>query len=692
MTAVDDRRGDLFSFDQPEPADAPAAPRRLPHVPALDGLRGMAVLAVVLYHFEVTAGGRWLAKGGFLGVDAFFVLSGYLITALLIAERRRDGAIDLRAFWARRARRLVPALVVVFLVFIGLTMFVYGPDLRTALRQQMTATLFYGANWYAIFSGESYVQQFSAPSPLRHMWSLAIEEQFYLVWPLVVVALLRRRRPRAVMWTALVMAVVSAVWMAAQFIPNQDPSRIYYGTDTRLQSLALGAALAAALAEGLTIGSDGARRGLGIVAVFVAAWLALAWNRTSYLADWLYTGGFLLLALSVCIIILACVDGPPPGIGNPVAAALSWRPLRFLGVISYGVYLFHWPIFLLITPDRTGLTGAVLTAARITATLALAVPSYLLIERPIRHGNVLQQVRWRPAFTPILGIALLMAIFASTTDAYCTLCPPERSDPPSVAVAPGAPKVPKVMLVGDSVAFSISFGFEGNPDTRNLVTLWNQAQYYCEFVQAARREANGKEIAHSIMCDDWKATWSRSKAQFKPDLIMLGIGPWEIFDRKVQGEWLVFGQPELDRVITDQLQQIIDVVTDDHTTLVLLTSPYLERQPVGESPPEWAPEETWRIDHLNALMRTVAAANPTRVRVIEYGAYLCPDGKTCTQSIDGVVLRPDGIHYEKPGASKVAPWIARSLHEIVDPAAAPPGTAPGGTSPGTAPVTPGTAP
>ena len=249
------RHGAPVSLDAVELAQAPAVATDTTavtgrHLPALNGLRGVAVLGVVAYHLQL----GW-ASGGYLGVDLFFVLSGFLISTLLLEEWNRSGRIDLGAFWARRAKRLLPAL---FLVVAALALYLIfngifgGPGANglvdlSGLRGDAIWTLLYANNWHLIYAHQSYFAQFSTPSPLQHTWSLAIEEQFYLVWPLVLVLLLRLARGawrRTGMIITVTLGVLSAALMAALFNPGVDPSRIYYGTDTRLFDLMAGATLA----------------------------------------------------------------------------------------------------------------------------------------------------------------------------------------------------------------------------------------------------------------------------------------------------------------------------------------------------------------------------------------------------------------------------------------------------------------
>src|SRR6266516_2669177 len=293
-------------------------------MPALDGLRAAAIVAVLLYHGDV----GW-ARGGFLGVDAFFVLSGFLITSLLLAESQTTRGIVLPQFWRRRARLLLPAL---FLVLGAVAVFAAGwapADMLQRLRGDAFAAIGYVANWRFIASGQSYFAQFASPSPLQHVWSLAIEEQFYLVWPpafLLLLRLTRGSRPVLLGITATLSAG-SAVLMAGLFTPGADPARVYYGTDTRAQSLLIGAALALLL-EGRRIGATRAGRVLLQTAAAGAATVLLwTWTRTPDDGDWLYQGGLAVTAVLVAVVI-ACVIGEAPG---PLGRFLSLRPVRWIG-------------------------------------------------------------------------------------------------------------------------------------------------------------------------------------------------------------------------------------------------------------------------------------------------------------------------------------------------------------------------
>ncbi|HET7270741.1 MAG TPA: acyltransferase, partial [Rubrobacter sp.] len=383
---------------------APASPGtpevRLSYRPGLDGLRALAVIAVLLYHADLA----WI-PGGFLGVEVFFVISGYLITALLLAEWRQRGSIDLKTFWMRRARRLLPALYVLLVATLAFAV-VFLPGEVAGLRGDVLAAFGYVTNWYLIFGQESYFESVGRPSLLQHLWSLAVEEQFYLIWPPILALGLglgaTRLRRRRVLTIALVGATVSAAVMAILYVPGVDPSRIYYGTDTRATGLLFGAALAFFWSPGERYRPAEARhhrladRGrfrrrwgwtapllldvLGVAALGALVWFCL---HLGEFQPFLYRGGFALVALTTAAAIMAVVH-PYTSIGSRV---LGSAPLRWVGVRSYGIYLWHWPVFMVTRPELdVPIEGWPLLALRLTVTVALAHLSYRYIETPVRRG------------------------------------------------------------------------------------------------------------------------------------------------------------------------------------------------------------------------------------------------------------------------------------------------------------------
>jgi peptidoglycan/LPS O-acetylase OafA/YrhL len=365
---------DISAASVPETPEAQdPVPRRFRYEPSLDGLRALAVLAIIAFHLNYA----W-AKGAFLGVDLFFVLSGFLITTLLVIEWHRRGRIALGAFWGRRARRLLPALMLVLVFVAVFTRFAIEPWNRAAIRGDGIASLFYVGNWRFIAEKQGYFSLFSAPSPLRHMWSLAIEEQFYLVWPLVVFATMRLARGslRALAVVCGAGIIASVAVMAAVYGPG-DPLRAYYGTDARAHTILLGALLAVMLLSWRP--SAVARRRLAVAGALALGAIFWVWHVANGTSSRYYHGGSALYAVLACIAIAGALQ---PGFAKK---ALSWSPLVWIGRISYGLYLFHWPIIVWLVPSRVHLNPFALNVLRVALTFAVATISYYVVELPIRE-------------------------------------------------------------------------------------------------------------------------------------------------------------------------------------------------------------------------------------------------------------------------------------------------------------------
>ncbi len=363
-----------------------------PYNPGLDGIRAVAVLGVVAYHLDL----GW-ASGGLLGVGVFFVLSGYLITDLLVAAIRRRGARSFGQFWARRARRLLPALFVMLLVTVAWATLLDPSELPN-FRNDLLPAIFYYSNWWYIFEHVSYFAQYGPLSPLSHLWSLAIEEQFYLVWPFVVLAGLRWVRSRRVLAIgALLLACASATEMALLYLgPFTDPTRIYDGTDTRAFELLIGAALAFAWPRGKRIGpiTPRARTIIEATGVAALAGIIVMYWRTGEYDPFVYRGGMVLLSVLTAILIAVCVHP-----GARVGTVLGVAPLRWIGERSYGIYLWSLPVIVLTTPQgvKQSLLRDVLQVVGIFVAAAL---SWRFVEQPIRHGALGRiwheiQEKWR---------------------------------------------------------------------------------------------------------------------------------------------------------------------------------------------------------------------------------------------------------------------------------------------------------
>lgn len=395
------------------PTDAIEAGRRLPYLAALDGLRTLALLAVLLDHGGVTA-----ARGGHFGVTVFFVLSGFLVTSLLVIERYETGTIDLRSFWARRARRLVPASLAFFAFTLAYVAFA-GDRSPSTIVGDGIAALGWVANWRFILSDRSYGDMFADPTPFAHVWSLAVEEQFYLLFPIVAVAVLGRRS--AARTGRLAVALVTTIAGATLFVWSQydgtDPWGLYYGTHTRVAELAVGALLALVLVRRghlveFSSRLTGVLAGAGALSFVAIVGMVATVDATD---EWTYRGGLLLVALLAAVVVAASTQ-PLSG----VAKVLACEPLPQLGRLTYGGYLFHWPIYLWLDESTTGLEDGRLLLVRLLATFAVALLSYEVLERPIRAGVLARRVAplaWANSVIALTGALVLVGATAGTPGA-----------------------------------------------------------------------------------------------------------------------------------------------------------------------------------------------------------------------------------------------------------------------------------
>jgi len=410
------------------------------YMPGLDGLRALAVLAVIAYHLNL----GW-APGGLLGVGVFFTLSGYLITDLLLGQHEITGRLQLTDFWLRRARRLLPALFVMLAV-VAAWVTLLDRDQLPVIRGAVASSAAYVGNWWLIAQHSSYFAQFAPPMPLGHLWSLAVEEQFYLIWPWLLLLGLRwargRRRTRTRLAAAtLLLAAVSALAMALLYRPGYDPTRIYDGTDTRAFAVLIGAALAFVwpsrhLGSDVTETARWILDGIGITGLAVIA--VLVW-RTSEYSPFLYRGGMVLLSVGTALTV-----GVAASPASRLGVLLGIRPLRWIGVRSYGIYLWHYPIIVLTTPAN-GRDGLARGALQVAAAFGVAALSWRFVEEPVRHGAIgrwLAQARsagWRLGAAGRRTWLTVVASVAVVALASCGLAGVVR---PSASPAPGTMPAP----------------------------------------------------------------------------------------------------------------------------------------------------------------------------------------------------------------------------------------------------------
>lgn len=659
---------------------ARSAGLRFRHRPALDALRGLAVLLVVAFHADLG-----IARGGYLGVSTFFTLSGFLIVTLVLLEHERDGAFSARAFWGRRFRRLLPAAVATVVLVIVLVAWIGQPSARADVGADATASLAYVANWHLLGQGTSYADLFVAPNPLVHLWSLAIEEQFYVVLPLVVLALAaigRRRhvagdREDSVGRLRLQLGVLAAAAIVVSaglpWLMSFDADRTYYGTDTRVAELAIGVLLAVMLYPGVSHDrrlAPGGRRVLTAMSVVALAAMAVAWASIGDSSLAWRRGGFAVYAVGSALLVAAAVHEV-----EPMRRLGRLLPLCQLGIISYAVYLFHWPVLWVIGQETTWppLVRFVVTMA---VSVGLATLSFRYFESPIRRTGRLGSRR----VMPVVAAVALVAVVAGMV--VTTLAPPPAIDiaaaqqdfadlpamatpTPGAPVTPDAPAVPTVAQFGDSTALLAGLGMakdlEG-PDRQMHVVLGSSALGCGLLVSVAvsvRAPLWDTSPGHLESCAGWAEQWRTAIDSYDPDLVMVMLGVWEAVNlelRGVPGRHRL-GEPVVDDLARSLLEEAIDIVTAKGGRAVLVTSPKIRHEWSGGNPSCNCDDG---IKRWNELLWEAAAADPQRVSVLDLAGWL--------DSLDPAEqrrLRPDGLHFSpETGAEASRRWIVPQLLQL----------------------------
>ncbi len=675
------------------------AAKRLSYQPALDGLRAVAVVSVILFHNGVS----WM-PGGFLGVDVFFVLSGYLITTLLLLEWHHPGGIDLKAFWTRRARRLLPALLLVLVAVAAYARFAADPATVQSLRWDSLSSLFYVANWRFVFSHQSYFEQFSAPSPLRHLWSLAVEEQWYLFWPLFLSVGLAwsKRSIRPLLAAMVALALLSTAEMYLLTQGSGDPSRAYYGTDTRAATLLVGAILAVVSANWPVVrrSTRVAVQLLGVTGlVAVGCFMVLVHESDR----WMYHGGFLLLAVCTAAVIAAAML-PVEGL---VKRVLRTRGMPAIGRLSYGLYLWHWPVNIWLTPQRLGIgeitwfgqrvEGYLVVSIRIAVTVAVSLASYFLVELPVRRGAISRLRERVHTRAPIGGavtagaVGITAALVLSSTLGIRT---DVRSDdnllaggvqgvpksvsagvpkngatttPSTVPVAsiepnPHLPGLPadqpvKVVVVGDSAGWSLSFT---QPHPLPDIETIDKAILGCGIVDTPYFVGRTK-TTYPADCSGQDLYWQSSAADH-PNVMAVVVGAWEVYDHEIDGKRVGPGDALYAKRIRQDLETGVDrmLATLPDLRVVFIGQACFEERDDRLGGVKGERNDPARLTWVNNVIKGVSDHYGTRADYIDMGPYLCPGGKFKDQ-IDGVTMRPDGVHFSDQSAQIAWQWLGPQI-------------------------------
>jgi peptidoglycan/LPS O-acetylase OafA/YrhL len=657
-----------LGFARPNEAMNPVGPAlsererpSLGHVRALDGLGGVAVLLVLLFHLNVFGFGS-----GYLGVDVFFVLSGFLITSLLLAEAHRTGRIAVVTFWARRVRRLMPALVILLFVVAMVTARTATFSQRASMRGDLLSTTTYMANWHFI-TASGYFRNTGTTSPLQHTWSLAIEEQFYLVWPLLLALLIPIvRRPRLTAGTVAAIGVVLSGVVLALLWSGEGVDRAYMGTDARIFEPLVGA-LGAVLVAGpraaerierfgtplVTIGSLGLIAGLSVIRAESPVY---------------FLGGGVVISIFTVMLIAPLWVGK----GGALGRVFAWRPLAWLGVVSYGVYLWHWPLLTWLGFGEARGADAVLRGSlAVVLTVGVAALSYYAIERPIRIGRrsprrTLISRRWEPIVV-LAAVPLVMLAVASTSISATVVPPP-------------SPGVPVILLTGDSVVLRLETALE-----RAVPRGWrivSAARGACAVTGEQPSRDSGVPVQERKKCPEAPGFQDALIRQMHPDIVVW----WDRWSLSsyvtADGKTVVSGSARFWRLRRAALELAVQRLTK-HGAIVV----FVATEPPGKGMLSRCGShcDAWirfQIDHYqditsrwNQTMLDYAEQHPDRAAFVSITDMVCRvDKSLCNDLIDGVPARPDGTHYEGAGQKRAAatlldlltPILARTNHHHFD--------------------------
>jgi hypothetical protein len=637
-----------------------------------------------LYHFAPQ-----LVPAGFIGVDVFLVLSGFLITSLALEEVDRTKTMSAPGFFARRARRLLPAAIATIVVVVIIARILDHGSVDTSLRGHAVASLTYIANWWSIAQHNSYQAAFGAESPLNHFWSLAVEEQFYLVFPIAligVIALLKRRIGlHRLAHIALVGATVGAIASCALMwilrTPGTDPSRVYLGTDTRSQALFVGIAIACIVrlwpVHSLQRVSRAILSAAALLALATLVGIAVA---ADFRSNWLYTGGFLLVAVTTGIVVLAL-----NGHNSFFSKALSLKWLRTLGLVSYGLYLWHWPVKVFVTQERLGLsddrTGRIeLFVIRCALTAVATALSWYLIEQPFRRKKsttteTASTKRASGLFVALGALGVTALIVGVLWFAAAPTTRPQADYSSNIAPTISSEKGPEppisLLWFGDSVAWAMGGGAISFPwptdynspfDPRQII-IWNKGIGECPLLHKPSRSFGIVRAGSS--CIGWEAKWRDAAAAFPPDAMVWSGALRDTYDVRVDGKWIVFGSPEWVALYDAELDKAAAIATENGVPLIVLSQADPTVFPGEKNEDSLTAANIGKFAQLRQIQRNYALAHSSTTISIDINDLLCSGGSCEETTPSGEIIRPDHLHFSAAGARYLAPRTATAIEDAL---------------------------
>jgi len=655
--------------------------RSLGYVPALDGLRALSVCAVIAYHAGAT-----FIPGGFLGVEIFFVISGFLITTLMLEERISKGRVSLRGFWLRRFRRLMPALLTMLTVTLVAVTFVWT-DAAPEFRRDVIPSLFYVSNWWQIFGVDvPYFGTGSLPV-LRHLWSLAVEEQWYLLWPLVFVACIGRKNVRRFPLgiTAAVLSLIVMILTAFAFVLDDEArtNLLYLGTHTRSSGILAGAALALLWSprEHQSRAHRVANFAMTIFALGALTLIGFLMATTHVEDEVLYRGGLAATSIATVVLIMAVIRRSPGLVGE----ALSLPLLVAIGKRSYGLYLWHWPTFVVLNA-RESVRQLALAAV---VTVLLNEVTYRYVELPVRAGAAGKLRSAWPNLSRMqrrmsVGIAAVLAAVVIGSSVQLTGIQArdvslDQGNSDVVFVAPSTippttvpgvsttsttlAKLPRrVVIVGDSQAHSL---YVNRPDgIEETFDLANGSIDGCGVYDRGVGVGgkNDRFRRNFANCVGFETKWAKSATTARADVALVVIGAWEVLDIEVGKLRFKLDTVPADTLFTAQLRKGIDALLATKTAVAVLEIPCM--RPVdskgGPVPALKERGDDLRTGHLNELIKNVVDEYPSQVYFIEGPREWCNSAKISSS----LSYRWDGVHVYKPGAKLILETIADDLLAI----------------------------